>query len=249
MTTTEEFLEELLELDVYLVVKGEDLWVDAPEGGLTPERLQTLREVKGSILEILSGPQSGSYDVGSDKPSLPSLTPTDDLQLQTESSCKGIDPDGRIKRIETPEDPAQVIEYLLSDGRRGVELREAETLLAQLGVLGVQVEANGNNLCIDAPQGAITPDILELLKDCKDDILTVISVWSPYCLQVGRRFGHYHTRLYPLIGKRVMTPKGSGKLWRVFADSIGVRLDSIRGQVTYFDGPEQIYPLGSQVAP
>ena len=35
----------------------------------------------------------------------------------------------------------QVIESLLSDGRRGVELREAETLLAQLGVLGVLVEA------------------------------------------------------------------------------------------------------------
>jgi hypothetical protein len=141
-------------------------------------------------------------------------------------------------------DSAEVIESLLSDGRRGLELREAETLLAQLGVLGVLVEATGDNLCIDAPKGVITPDILELLKDCKDALLTVISVWSPYCLQVGWRFRHYHARLYPLMGKQVVTPEGRGGLWRVFADSIGVILDSSPGQVTFFDNPEQIYPGG-----
>lgn len=102
MTTTEEFLEELLELDVHLVVKGEDLWVESPEGCLTPERLQTLREVKGFILEILSDQKNSSHNVGPDKPSFPSLTSTDDLQLQTESSCEDINPDG-CRVAEFPE--------------------------------------------------------------------------------------------------------------------------------------------------
>ncbi len=57
------------------------------------------------------------------------------------------------------------------------------------------------------------------------------------------RFKGEHTRLYPLIGKRVVTPKGAGELWRVFTNSIGVVLDSSSDQVTFFDGPQQIHPL------
>ena len=122
-------------------------------------------------------------------------------------------------------------------------MTKAEALLAQLNAHGVLIEANGNNLRIDAPQGAITPELLESLKERKDDILKLISFWPPECLEAERRFGHYHARLYPLIGKRVVTRKGRGKLWRVFTNSIGVVLDSSPDQVTYFDGPQGIHPL------
>ena len=60
---------------------------------------------------------------------------------------------------------------------------------------------------------------------------------------VTTRFKGEHCRLYPLIGKRVVTPKGPGKLWRVFTNSVGVVLESSPDQVTYFDGPQGIHSL------
>ena len=55
-----------------------------------------------------------------------------------------------------------------------------------------------------------------------------------------RPFKGEHTRLYLLIGKRVITPKGAGKLWRVFTNSIGGILDSSQDPL---DGPQDIHPL------
>lgn len=123
-------------------------------------------------------------------------------------------------------------------------MTKAENLLAQLNAHGVVIEAKGNKLRIDAPPGVITPRIRESLKESKDDLLKLIPFWPPECLEAERRFGHYHARLYPLMGRRVVTPEGRGGLWRVFANSIGVILDSGSGQVTFLDNPEQIFPGG-----
>ncbi len=127
-------------------------------------------------------------------------------------------------------------------------MTQADALLAQLTGSGVLIEATGKNLRIDAPPGVLTPQILESLKERKDDILKLILLWPPECLEAERRFGHYHARLYPLMGKQVVTLEGRGELWRVFANSIGVILNSSSDQVTYFDGPEHVSPLGNQAA-
>ncbi len=73
------------------------------------------------------------------------------------------------------------------------------------------------------------------------------TAWPQKCLESERRFGHKEARLYPLINKRVMTPRGPGRLWRVFAGSIGVVLDTSPNQITDFVLPDQIFPLGNQV--
>lgn len=124
-------------------------------------------------------------------------------------------------------------------------MSDVGSFLTQLNALGVFVEANGNNLCIDAPQGVMTPEILESVRQRKAEVLAFLSSWPKKCLDAERRFGHQEARLYPLIGKRVVTPKGAGVLERVFEGSIGVALDSDPNKVTFFEKPEEIYPDSS----
>jgi hypothetical protein len=40
-----------------------------------------------------------------------------------------------------------------------------------------------------------------------------------------QRFGHKAARLYPLLGRKVRSPEGRGKLWQVLARQAGVVLD------------------------
>lgn len=54
-------------------------------------------------------------------------------------------------------------------------MNKIDILLFKLKVLGVLIEATANNLRIDAPQGVITPEILESLKESKVDILNLLS--------------------------------------------------------------------------
>ncbi len=42
-------------------------------------------------------------------------------------------------------------------------------------------------------------------------------------------------KLYPLIGKRVQTPRGAGRLWQVFRDRAAVILDNHSDKVFYCD--------------
>lgn len=55
--------------------------------------------------------------------------------------------------------------------------------------------------------------------------------WPPESLDSERRFDHPAARLYPLIGKRVRTPFGTGMLHQVFADRAAVELESAPGKL------------------
>jgi Protein of unknown function (DUF3631) len=46
------------------------------------------------------------------------------------------------------------------------------------------------------------------------------------------RFGQPHARLFPLIGKQVWTPRGTGRLETAYATGCGVALDSTPGRLT-----------------
>ncbi len=48
-----------------------------------------------------------------------------------------------------------------------------------------------------------------------------------------QRFGHKAARLYPLVGRKVRTTEGPGKLWQVLARRAGVVLDNDPKSVTF----------------
>lgn len=62
-----------------------------------------------------------------------------------------------------------------------------------------------------------------------------------------QRFGHKAARLYPLVGRRVRTEAGPGKLWQVLAGRAGVVLDNDPKKVT-FVSVEDIKPLKQNVS-
>jgi hypothetical protein len=72
--------------------------------------------------------------------------------------------------------------------------------------------------------------------------------WPQACLDSERSYGHCAARLYPLLGKKVWTPQGIGKLWQAFSARAGVILDGQKIEnartlrVTFFD-PRTIRPL------
>ena len=73
------------------------------------------------------------------------------------------------------------------------------------------------------------------------------SYWtSDHCLEVQRssieKYGHSHAILFPLIGKRVSTPRGSGRLETVYAKRCEVVLDCEPGRMFVFH-PVQIGAL------
>ena len=51
-------------------------------------------------------------------------------------------------------------------------------------------------------------------------------VWPAACLAAERRFGRPEARLYPLLGRTVRTPAGTGTLVQVFAQAAAVVLDA-----------------------
>ncbi len=48
------------------------------------------------------------------------------------------------------------------------------TLLVELADLGVTVHADGVRLRLDAPAGALTPDLLAAVKSCKAELLELL---------------------------------------------------------------------------
>jgi hypothetical protein len=55
----------------------------------------------------------------------------------------------------------------------------------------------------------------------------------------GNRFGQPHADLFPLLGRKVRTPKGPGTLLQVFADRTIVLLDADLEKCSWFR-PEEI---------
>ncbi|MDA2929330.1 hypothetical protein MYX84_05180 [Acidobacteria bacterium AH-259-O06] len=115
-------------------------------------------------------------------------------------------------------------------------------IVAKLDNLGVNLIAEGDKIRCRAPKGVITAEIRHLISKHKAEILELLTLWPTECIEAERLFDHREARLYPLIDKRVVTPKGRGELWRVFTGSIGVVLDTDSDKVTFFENAEDIYP-------
>lgn len=102
----------------------------------------------------------------------------------------------------------------------------AEQVLEELRTAGVLVEARGEVLHIEAPQGVLSPDRIRSLRELKSELLRLISAdgWPPESLDSERRFGSWHARLYPFVGETVSTPRGAGRLVQVFPERASVIL-------------------------
>jgi hypothetical protein len=51
----------------------------------------------------------------------------------------------------------------------------ADELLTELDVRGVLIETTGGRLRVDAPKGAITPELREVLMACKAEVLAILN--------------------------------------------------------------------------
>jgi hypothetical protein len=72
------------------------------------------------------------------------------------------------------------------------------------------------------------------------------SQWPAAAMEYGQRFGERHARLFPLLGRKVWTPQGSGTLIQVFANSVTVLLDSELSRCSFF-APTDIEPIACEV--
>jgi len=84
-------------------------------------------------------------------------------------------------------------------------------------------------------------------EDKNSEIRVDRSHWtSEHCLEVQRtfteKFGHSHAILFSIIGKRVSTPRGPGRLETVYANRCEVILDCEPGKMVVFP-PAQIGAL------
>ena len=118
-----------------------------------------------------------------------------------------------------------------------------ETFLERLRNQGVVLSSQGDRLNVDAPQGVMTPDLLDMLRKRKAEIIALL------CSQakgdaLERRFGHKAARLYPYLGRMVQTPKGGGRLCQVFTVRVGVVREASPEQVTNFE-PNEIRPCNN----
>ena len=116
----------------------------------------------------------------------------------------------------------------------------AQELLSTLEEQGIVVSPAGDRLRVRS-KSRLTPELREELLARKSELLEFLrSEWPPECLDTEWRFGVPHARLFPLIGSRVQTAAGQGKLLQVLNGIAAVQLDA--EQVSFLPW-KQVRPL------
>jgi hypothetical protein len=103
---------------------------------------------------------------------------------------------------------------------------DAEALLATLKRHAFTVAVDGPDLMVKGPPSAMTPDLEWAIRDHKAELVELVDPdgWPPESLEAERRFGCWHARLYPFIGRTVSTLRGAGRLVQVFPERANVVL-------------------------
>ncbi|HVT16280.1 MAG TPA: hypothetical protein VHQ90_08915 [Thermoanaerobaculia bacterium] len=110
-------------------------------------------------------------------------------------------------------------------GARSENTMHVEAILAELETRGVELRAAGDRLQF-RPVEAVPPELVEEIRAHKAELLrrlppgAVFSCfdrkgWPPESIDAEQRFGQWHARLYPFLGKTVATPAGPGRLVQV----------------------------------
>ncbi len=120
------------------------------------------------------------------------------------------------------------------------------------------LEAAGARLCIS--EGRIEVEypkdrrqelapMLSILRTNRDEVVNLLrrreaqsqiaDKWPADCAESAVKFGRPYARLFPLIGKKVRTPKGPGILEQVLGPrTVRVALDSNPRKMTTFEADE-----------
>ncbi len=121
----------------------------------------------------------------------------------------------------------------------------AAALLETLGRLDLAIRVDGDGLRVTGPRAAMTPALEQAIRAHKADLvqhLVAADAWPPESLDAERRFGRWHARLYPFLGKTVSTPRGAGRLVQVFPERASVVLPGEASAGVFL--PEELSPLG-----
>jgi hypothetical protein len=122
----------------------------------------------------------------------------------------------------------------------------ARELLATLRRSGIELTVHGGRLRVEAPRGAVTPELRRELREHKPELIAELSCltgWPPESLDAERSFGAPCARLYPFLGRTVETPAGPGRLLQVFSERAAVLLDGDE-RVSHFL-PAELRPPGA----
>jgi hypothetical protein len=127
---------------------------------------------------------------------------------------------------------------------------DAVELLEELTARHFRVEADGESLRVVGPRGSLSPDLDEEIRENKRELLVLAPLqgWPPESLDCVRRFRQPHARLFPFLGRAVITPQGRGMLLQVFTDLAAVALDQEPRRAVFFL-PSDIRPPGLAVTP
>jgi len=117
-----------------------------------------------------------------------------------------------------------------------------DTLLEDLRAKGVSLRIEGEEILVRAPRATVTQEIRDTFTRNRSEIWELLiqqAGWPSECIRSERRFGGWHARLFPLIGLRVHTPSGPGRLFNVmfarWGARAGVILDATPREVTLMD--------------
>ncbi|HVR10577.1 MAG TPA: hypothetical protein VMW75_21205 [Thermoanaerobaculia bacterium] len=115
-------------------------------------------------------------------------------------------------------------------------------MLETLARLSLSIAVDCDGLVVKGRRSALTPDLKQAIRDHKAELVSLVAAdgWPPESLDAERRFGRWHARLYPLIGKTVATPRGAGRLAQVFPERGSVILPD-EAVVGVF-APEELRP-------
>lgn len=129
----------------------------------------------------------------------------------------------------------------------GLPMSVAAALLETLERLDLSVRVDGESLQVRGPRAAMTPDLEQAIRAHKAELVQLVAAdadgWPPESLHAERRFGRWHARLYPFIGRTVATPRGAGRLVQIFGDRATVILPGETQAGVFL--PEELGPPGS----
>ena len=109
----------------------------------------------------------------------------------------------------------------------------ALALLFHLEGLGAQLKVEGESIRLRAPDGVLTGELRELIRDHKVELLQM--------LEARRKFHYPEASLFKLIGHRVATPQEHGELLSVHRRYCRIALERTGEVVVHL--PASIIPL------
>jgi hypothetical protein len=122
----------------------------------------------------------------------------------------------------------------INDAAKSTEVRRIPKLIAVSR--GARMEAAPDSYSITTAQSPREKE------NPHQEEHVISSAWPVESLEAERRFGHPCAKLYPFLGKKVLTSQGLGVLWQVFEDRVGVVLEESSARVSFLS-PETIQVL------